>query len=47
MKDIPTQQENLADTVVIYGRGREIFRPPMCYKSQYAKLCASVCIKQT
>jgi hypothetical protein len=28
MKDVPTWREkNLADSVAIYGRGRELFRP--------------------
>ena len=28
MTDVPTQEKNLADIVAIYGRGRELFRPP-------------------
>jgi hypothetical protein len=28
MTDVPTQKKNLADSVAIYGRGRELFRAP-------------------
>jgi len=28
MTDVPTYGKNLADIVAIYGRGRELFRPP-------------------
>jgi hypothetical protein len=28
MTDVPTSKKNLADGVDIYGRGRELFRPP-------------------
>jgi len=28
MTDVPTQKKNLADSVAIYDRGREIFKPP-------------------
>ena len=29
MTDVPTQEKkNLADSIAIYGRGRELFRPP-------------------
>ena len=28
MTDVPTEGKNLADSVDVYGRGRELFRPP-------------------
>jgi hypothetical protein len=35
MTGVPTLGEkNLADSITIYGRGRELFRPPT-YASQY------------
>jgi len=28
MTDVPTKKKKIADSVAIYGPGRELFRPP-------------------